>query len=634
MLSADVKFDVDRTRLQRPRAGRAPGDRRDARRDGRRGRGVPARGDRQARRARRREVDLRYAGQGYELSPRSPRARLADAGELERLRQTFEAEYTRRYGFANAAAELEATTWKVTALRKPPAARAAELADRRPRTSSARTATRQAYFPETGGYVDVPDLRRGTACDAGVSIDGPAIVEELGVDHGPAAGGQRDIGQLRQLGGEPHVKQDVDPITLGVVWGALQSVAVEIGSTIHRTAYSDQAREGQDFSVAVFDAQGRMVCPGPLQPRAPRRHASRGAQRASPHTRPPSSAPGDVVPAQRSRARIGPLPGLLRHPPVLLRGRDHRVRGQHPPSHGRRGRSSGQPGASRASRDYHQEGLFIPPVKVGRGRAGERVADPADRRQLADARRIWSAISRRSCNSLRVGELRVAELAERHGLDTYLASPGGDPRHAARPRCRSSIAAIPDGAYPFEDFMDDCGGDSDPIRCVATVTVDGDELTVDFAGTDPQTESGLNSYFNYTRSYTYMAIKCLTDPFGPMNAGVLRPLTITCPDGHVPQPAPARPAADRGAIICHRIFELVHRRAHPGAARARPGRLLALLQPHLGRLGSEARQAASSPTSCSTAAPARGRPRTASTACRRRSTRRTSPSRRSRPSSR
>src|SRR2546425_3540238 len=58
----------------------------------------------------------------------------------------------------------------------------------------------------------------------------------------------------------------VDPITLGVIWGALQSIAVEIGTTVHRTAYSEQAREGQDFSVAVFDPAGRMVAQGPYSP--------------------------------------------------------------------------------------------------------------------------------------------------------------------------------------------------------------------------------------------------------------------------------------------------------------------------------------------------------------------------------
>src|SRR6185295_5398778 len=64
---------------------------------------------------------------------------------------------------------------------------------------------------------------------------------------------------------EPPVRT-VDPVTLGVIWGALRSIAVEIGTTVHRTAYSEQAREGQDFSVAVFDAAGRMVAQGPYSP--------------------------------------------------------------------------------------------------------------------------------------------------------------------------------------------------------------------------------------------------------------------------------------------------------------------------------------------------------------------------------
>ena len=58
----------------------------------------------------------------------------------------------------------------------------------------------------------------------------------------------------------------MNPLTLSVIWGALQSIAVEIGTTVHKTAYSEQAREGQDFSVAVFDPLGRMVAQGPYSP--------------------------------------------------------------------------------------------------------------------------------------------------------------------------------------------------------------------------------------------------------------------------------------------------------------------------------------------------------------------------------
>jgi N-methylhydantoinase B len=60
-------------------------------------------------------------------------------------------------------------------------------------------------------------------------------------------------------------------------------------------------------------------------------------------------------------------------------------------------------------------------------------------------------------------------------------------------RGREAIRAIPDGAYPFEDFMDDCGPGTPPMRLFVTVTVRGDEILVDFDGAGPQTESGTNS---------------------------------------------------------------------------------------------------------------------------------------------
>jgi N-methylhydantoinase B len=121
---------------------------------------------------------------------------------------------------------------------------------------------------------------------------------------------------------------------------------------------------------------------------------------------------------------------------------------------------------------------------------------------------------------------------------------------------RERIRDIPDGTYRFVDHMDDWGPDTDPIKIVCTVEVDGDEIAIDFDGTDSQTESGLNSYFNYTCSYTHMAVKCLTDPFGPMNGGAIRPISISAPEGCFLNPR--RPAGGGPrAIICHRIFEVV-----------------------------------------------------------------------------
>ena len=53
------------------------------------------------------------------------------------------------------------------------------------------------------------------------------------------------------------------------------------------------------------------------------------------------------------------------------------------------------------------------------------------------------------------------------------------------------------------------------MRLAVTVTVRDDDILIDFDGTGPETESGMNSYVNYTRSYCYAAVKCLTDPARP-----------------------------------------------------------------------------------------------------------------------
>jgi N-methylhydantoinase B len=348
------------------------------------------------------------------------------------------------------------------------------------------------------------------------------------------------------------VRAPLDPVTLGVVWGALQSIAVEVGTTVHRTAYSEQAREGQDFSVAIFDRSGRMVAQGPYSPghMGAMSFAVRNALAAHPAE---TLRPGDAIllndpllgsghfpdffitqPAFHAGALIGFAVNILHHTDVG---------GQRPGSQGVVGIF-----------DYFQEGLRIPPTKVWReyreddGVVGLIAANTrTPEKVLGDLRAQRSA--------LRVGEQRLVELVERHGRETVFAAMD-EIIDRTEATMRVAIQGIPDGAYAFEDFLDDWGPDTDPLRVAVTVTVDGDQVTVDYTGSSPQTASGLNSYVNYTRSYSYAAIKCLTDPWGPMNEGALRPVTVTAPEGSFLNPRPPAGGGPR-AVICYRIFEAV-----------------------------------------------------------------------------
>ena len=342
------------------------------------------------------------------------------------------------------------------------------------------------------------------------------------------------------------------PLTLATIWGALRSIAVEIGTTVHRTAYSEQAREGQDFSVGVFDRHGRMVAQGPYSPghMGAMSFAVRNALAAHPVE---TLRPGDAILLNDPLLGSGHFPDFFITQPAFL---DGQLIGfavnilHHTDVGGQRPGSQGVVGIL----DYFQEGLRLPPTKVwseyqendaviGIIAANTRTPDKV----LGDLRAQRSA--------LRVGEQRLQELAERHGTDTLFAAMD-EILDRSETAMREAIRAIPDGVYGFEDHLDDCGPNTDPVRVRATVTVAGDTVGIDFDGSSPQTRSGLNSYINYTRSYSYAAIKCLTDPMGPMNEGALRPITVEAPLGSFLNPRPPAGGGPR-AIICYRIFEAV-----------------------------------------------------------------------------
>ena len=111
-----------------------------------------------------REVDLRYAGQGYELTV-----------PYDNAREEFEHLYTRRYGMASPGETIEATTWRLTAVLETPAVELPRIPATPP--VSGRGGWRSAYFPECGGFVQTAVFDR-VELAPGRELEGPAIVEE------------------------------------------------------------------------------------------------------------------------------------------------------------------------------------------------------------------------------------------------------------------------------------------------------------------------------------------------------------------------------------------------------------------------------------------------------------------------
>jgi N-methylhydantoinase B len=170
------------------------------------------------------------------------------------------------------------------------------------------------------------------------------------------------------------------------------------------------------------------------------------------------------------------------------------------------------------------EGVVIPPTRADDDRLARLAADMRNPRQrLADLR------AQRAANL--TGERRLLELAGRHGLEVLRSGMTEILAYAER-RTRAALAELPDGAYEAEDLMeDDAAGEPRDIRLRVTATIDGERLTLDFTGTDPQVQGNLNCPLPVTKSAAFFAVRVLTDPDAPPSAGAFRPVEVIAPEG-------------------------------------------------------------------------------------------------------
>ena len=207
------------------------------------------------------------------------------------------------------------------------------------------------------------------------------------------------------------------------------------------------------------------------------------------------------------------------------------------------------------ARDVYGEGLRIPPVKIYR--RGEPVAD-LFRMIGANTRNPTALIGdiRAQYAGCLAGERRLRDLVDRYGLDTVENGFDAILDHGER----LAIAAIHDlgqGSFRFEDFCDDDGQSVDPIRLTVEVTIEGDRMRVDFAGTDPQVETYMNAPVAVTSSATYYAVLSFLGGSVPANSGAYRAIEITAPEGSVVNPRHPAAVAAGNHETANRISDVV-----------------------------------------------------------------------------
>jgi N-methylhydantoinase B len=349
---------------------------------------------------------------------------------------------------------------------------------------------------------------------------------------------------------EPTGAVEVDPVTFSVVRAALDTIVEEMATTVMRVARSPIVRDVLDYSVTLCDRDGQIL----TQAKTVALHlgAVPDAMVVVLEHFSGRLAPGDVVVLNDPYAGGMHLPDIFMIKPVFtpegLLGFCV-VIAHHCDMGGR------VPGSNASdSTEIYQEGLRIPPLLLfEQGRPNETLfALIRANVRLPDL--VVGDIEAQHATCC-VGEARWLELLERYGRTAFDACATRLLDYGER-LTREAIAAWPDGDYGFEDVIDGDGFSDSPIPIRCRILVRGDRLVVDFEGSSPQVKGAINSTFSFTKSATYLAVRCALEREVPNNSGVYRCIEVRAPEGSILRPQLPAPVAAR-ALTGYRVVDTV-----------------------------------------------------------------------------
>ena len=332
----------------------------------------------------------------------------------------------------------------------------------------------------------------------------------------------------------PH--PGTDPIVTEIIRNGFVAATEEMKTNLMRTAYNMIIYEALDFTVGLFDADGNTISIGLGLPMFIRGMSNTVKSKIAFYGI-ENIHPGDVLLTNDAYITGSHLNHMTFTVPVF--DADRLIGFSACMAHWQDigGMLNG------ITRDIFSEGLQMPIVKAyRRGEINEEIVAiirmnvRVPERAMGDLRAQIAAV--------KTGERRMSELAGKFGADAVTASMRAimDQSEAA---ARDQVRLIPDGYYEAQSYMDDDGVDlGQRVSIKVSVTVNGDEMTIDLSEVADQVKGFYNSGETAGRSAAQVAFRCITAPLDlPFNDGCFRPLDIILPAGKVisaVKPAPMR----------------------------------------------------------------------------------------------
>jgi N-methylhydantoinase B len=328
-----------------------------------------------------------------------------------------------------------------------------------------------------------------------------------------------------------------DPVTLEILWTRMISAVDEAAKALRRTSFSTLVNESNDFACVLTDAKGQSLAQntesipsfiGTLPVTVKHFIAEIGLE---------NMAPGDVLVTNTPWIATGHLNDITVARPIFRHGKvvGFAASTAHAPDIGGKVRSV-------EAREVFEEGFHIPIMKLVEAGKPDRtllkLLRAAVRTPDQTEGDLWAQLT-----GLELMERRLGELMAEYGLDD-LEGFGGEVLGRCERAMRAAIRALPDGVYRYE-FQTD--GIDEPFTYRIALTVAGEGIHVDYAGTSAQVDRAINCTMTYTFAMTAYALKCALLPELPNNEGIFRCIEVTAPEGTIVNPRFPAPVGGRMA---------------------------------------------------------------------------------------
>lgn len=329
----------------------------------------------------------------------------------------------------------------------------------------------------------------------------------------------------------------VDPVTLEIVNNRLQEIGLQGGYTLINTAASPGVVHAKDLGFNISDHLGRCIVYSMWMPR----HGTTLSYmlRACQNKFQGRIFPGDMF------ITNNPHDGALHNLDIAIISpvhyRDELIAWTGCATH-HLDIGAMTPGRAPLATELLQEGIIIPPLKImERFELRPEIFDLF----LENVRvpHFQGLDLKGQIASNNVARDKILDLAGRYGVET-LKSCYEEIIAFSEEKTRERIRILPGGRYEATDYIS-----YDKIYTIkCALTVEDDNLTFDFEGTDPQAPNFINSALPCTVANVHNIVVCLLTPDIPVNEGCLRPIKVIAPDRSLVNCKPPAPCSGASVI--------------------------------------------------------------------------------------